>query len=264
MGLLEPLTSLEVVNVGGERRKGEWAKRRKGERLFARRLIAQSPFRLPAVARLQNLTISLGMPSYADQAVDSIEWYNLHAESVVERHESIRATDANAWLRKHLPSSPARVLDVGAGSGRDAAWLSSLGHTVVAVEPSTRMAAYARQLGRCQDIEWIDDRLPELTKVSARKSQFDFILANAMWMHLAPSERAPAIASLLGLLASGGRLAITFSQGTPQANWPFFECRGEDVLDIALNQGAQLVKFRKRVPVAMSPPSVQILLQQPN
>jgi hypothetical protein len=31
-----------------------------------------------------------------------------------------------------------------------------------------------------------------------------------------------------------------------------------------VNQGAQLVKFRKRVPAAMSPPSVQILLQQPN
>jgi SAM-dependent methyltransferase len=200
----------------------------------------------------------------ADLAVDSIEWYNLHAESVVERHESIRATDANAWLRKDLPRWPARVLDVGAGSGRDAAWLRSLGHTVVAVEPSTRMAAYARQLGRCRDIEWIDDRLPELTKVSARKSQFDFILANAMWMHLAPSERAPAIACLLGLLASGGRLAIAFSQGTPQASWPFFECRGEEILDIALNQGAQLVKFRKKVPAVMSPPSVQILLRQPN
>lgn len=204
------------------------------------------------------------MPSHADLAVDSVEWYNLHAESVVERHESIRAAEANAWLRKHLPTAPARILDVGAGSGRDAAWLRSFGHTVVAVEPSRRMAAFARQLGRCRDIEWIDDRLPELTKVSARKSQFDFILANAMWMHLAPSERAPAFACLLGLLASGGRLAITFSQGTPQANWPFFECRGEDILDIAVTQGAQLVKFRKRVPAVMLPPSVQILLQQPN
>jgi len=217
-----------------------------------------------AVARLKNIIISLGMVPSADLAVDSIEWYDLHAESVVERHESIQATDANAWLRKDLPRSPARVLDVGAGSGRDAAWLSSLGHTVVAVEPSTRMAAYARQLGRCRDIEWIDDRLPELAKVSARKSQFDFILANAMWMHLAPSEREPAIACLLGLLASGGRLAIAFSQGTPQASWPFFECRGEEILDIALNQGAQLVKFRKKVPAVMSPPSVQILLRQPN
>jgi len=199
----------------------------------------------------------------ADLAVDSIEWYNLHAESVVERHESIRAADANAWLRKELPQSPANVLDVGAGSGRDAAWLCSLGHKVVAVEPSSRMAAHAKRLGRCRNIEWIDDRLPQLTKVCARNSRFNFILANAMWMHLAPGERAPAIASLLGLLSPGGMLAIAFSQGTPQANRPFFECRGEEILDIALSEGAQLIKFRKGVRRWMAPPSVQILLRQP-
>jgi SAM-dependent methyltransferase len=216
-----------------------------------------------AIASIPNITISLCMARYADLAVDSIEWYNLHAESVVERHESIRATDANAWLRKDLPKSPALVLDVGAGSGRDAAWLRSLGHKVIAVEPSTEMAAHARRLGRCCDIEWIDDRLPELAKVSARNSRFGFILANAMWMHLAPDERAPAIAALIGLLAPGAMLAIAFSQGTPDASGPFFECQGEEVLDIALTEGAQLVKFRKRLPALMSPPSVQILLRQP-
>ena len=203
------------------------------------------------------------MAPNADLAVDSIEWYNLHAESVVDRHESIRATDANAWLRQDLPKSPAKVLDVGAGSGRDAAWLCSLGHKVVAVEPSSRMAAHARRLGRCRNIEWVDDRLPQLAKVSARNSRFDFILANAMWMHLAPHERAPAIASLFGLLSPGGMLAIAFSQGTPQANRPFFECQGEEILDIALNEGALLVKFRKGVPGSMSPPWVGILLRQP-
>jgi protein-L-isoaspartate O-methyltransferase len=199
----------------------------------------------------------------ADLAVDSIEWYNLHAESVVARHESIRATDANAWLRKELPKSPSDVLDVGAGSGRDSAWLCSLGHKVVAVEPSSRMAAHAKRLGRCGNIEWIDDRLPQLTKVCARNARFDFILANAMWMHLAPEERAPAIAALLGLLSPGGMLAIAFSQGTPQANRPFFECWGEEILDMALSEGAQLVKFRKAVRRWMCPPSVQILLRQP-
>ena len=204
------------------------------------------------------------MASNSDLAFDSVEWYDLHAESVVERHESIRATDANAWLRKDLPRSPAHVLDVGAGSGRDAAWLSSLGYKVVAVEPSSRMAAHARRLGRCRNIEWIDDRLPPLAKVSARNARFDFILANAMWMHLAPDERAPAIASLLGLLSPGGMLAIAFSQGTPHANRPFFECQVEEILDMALNEGAQLVKFRKRLPLSMCPPSVQILLRQPN
>jgi protein-L-isoaspartate O-methyltransferase len=38
-----------------------------------------------------------------------------------------------------LPAPPARVLDVGAGSGRDAAWLTSLGLEVVAVEPSVAL-----------------------------------------------------------------------------------------------------------------------------
>ena len=204
------------------------------------------------------------MPPNTELAVDSVEWYDLHAESVVARHESIRATDANSWLRKDLPIMPAHVLDVGAGSGRDAAWLSSLGHKVVAVEPSARMTAHARRLGRCENIEWIDDRLPHLAKVSARRARFDFILANAMWMHVHPSERGPAIAALLRLLSSGGMLAIAFSQGTPLANRPFFECPGDEILDFALNQGARLVKFRKGVRSSMSPPWVQILLQRPH
>jgi SAM-dependent methyltransferase len=227
-------------------------------------ILAPGSWFFPTVASNRNIIISLCMAPNADLAVDSIEWYNLHAESVVDRHESIRATDANAWLRKDLPKSPALVLDVGAGSGRDAAWLRSLGHKVIAVEPCPEMAAHARRLGRCHDIEWIDDRLPELAKVSSRNSRFDFILANAMWMHLAPDERAPAIASLIGLLSPGGKLAIAFSEGTPDATGPFFECPGEEILDIALNEGALLVKFRKKLPALMAPPSVQILLRQPN
>src|SRR5260221_13979170 len=111
MGLLEPLPSLWVVNVGLGRRKGEWAKRRTGDWAIKRRAdslspvrrFAHSPFRLPGVARLKNIIISLSMVPSAGLVLDSIEWYNLHAESVVERHESIRATDANAWLRKDLP-----------------------------------------------------------------------------------------------------------------------------------------------------------------
>jgi hypothetical protein len=59
-------------------------------------------------------------------------------------------------------------------------------------------------------------------------------------------------------------LAIAFSEGTPDTNGPFFECPGEEILDIALNEGALLVKFRKRLPALMAPPSVQILLRQPN
>ena len=70
---------------------------------------------------------------------DAIAWYDDNVESVVERHESLAPEKVNAWLAGVLPDQPALVLDVGAGSGRDAAWLASRGHEVIAVEPSKQM-----------------------------------------------------------------------------------------------------------------------------
>jgi protein-L-isoaspartate O-methyltransferase len=69
----------------------------------------------------------------------AIEWYDANAEVVIERHESLTPEQVNDCFKAFLPSQPALVLDVGAGSGRDAGWLASLGHEVVAVEPSAQM-----------------------------------------------------------------------------------------------------------------------------
>ena len=69
---------------------------------------------------------------------DAIGWYDDHAEALVERHESVAPEKVNAWLETVLPSQPALVLEVGAGSGRDAA-LVSLGHQVIAVEHSEQI-----------------------------------------------------------------------------------------------------------------------------
>jgi FkbM family methyltransferase len=43
-------------------------------------------------------------------------------------------------------NAPACVLDIGAGSGRDAAWLASLGYEVIAVEPSAAMVREAQRI----------------------------------------------------------------------------------------------------------------------
>ena len=77
---------------------------------------------------------------------DAVGWYDDHAESIVERHESLAPEKVNAWLEPLLPSQPALVLDVGAGSGRDAAWLVSLGHNVIAAEPSEQMRFRGQRL----------------------------------------------------------------------------------------------------------------------
>ena len=48
----------------------------------------------------------------------------------VQRVEAISSAELLAPAMKHIPQSACRILEVGAGTGRDAAWLASLSHTV--------------------------------------------------------------------------------------------------------------------------------------
>ena len=61
--------------------------------------------------------------------------YNTHAKELTERYLSLKIEDVFGDALEWLEVSACRVLDVGAGPGRDALWLSQRGHTVVAVGP---------------------------------------------------------------------------------------------------------------------------------
>ena len=119
-------------------------------------------------------------------------WYETHAAEAAARYESVAAEQINAWLLDLLPKRRAVVLDVGAGSGRDTAWLTSLGHEVVAADPSAAMRAQARRWHPDLGVQYLPDRLPELTKTFRTGISFDFILVNAVWMHVAPADRKSA------------------------------------------------------------------------
>ena len=111
------------------------------------------------------------------------------------------------------PARPTLVLDVGAGSSRDAEWLASLGHQVVAVEPPDQMQVRTRQLHSKADIRWLKDRLPGLDNVFRLGLSFDFILLNAVWIHVRPNERQRAFRKLVTLLKPGGFIALGASPG---------------------------------------------------
>lgn len=66
------------------------------------------------------------------------------------------------WLLGLIPARPSVVLDVGAGIGRDAAWLTSLEHEVIAVEPAAAMREEEQRLHSSARIRWMDNRLPAL------------------------------------------------------------------------------------------------------
>jgi protein-L-isoaspartate O-methyltransferase len=60
-----------------------------------------------------------------------VPYYDVHAQQLTEQYESLEAHAVHHWLMDLLPmGSNSRALDVGAGSGRDAAWLVSRGFEV--------------------------------------------------------------------------------------------------------------------------------------
>jgi protein-L-isoaspartate O-methyltransferase len=140
-------------------------------------------------------------------------WYDANAARLGVEYGRLDAAATLAWLPRLLPQGQCLILDVGAGTGRDADWLASLGHEVVAVEPSAGMRGQAQQLYPSDRIRWIDDSLPALAQVGRLGLAFDGILLNAVWQHVPPAERRRAFRKLVDLLRPGGLLALTLREG---------------------------------------------------
>lgn len=138
--------------------------------------------------------------------------YNKHADAFFKEYESMDPEQVHQTWRHLLPEQPGLALDVGAGSGRDAAWLKRLGWEVIAVEPAAALREQARRK-HGDGIQWLDDRLPELRQVRALNLEYRLILVSAAFMHLPPSKQEKAFRILSDLLAPGGILVITLRSG---------------------------------------------------
>jgi hypothetical protein len=54
---------------------------------------------------------------------DAIRWYDQNVSDVSRRYESVAAETVHGWLVDLLPNAPVLILDVGAGTGGDGAFL---------------------------------------------------------------------------------------------------------------------------------------------
>ncbi len=98
-------------------------------------------------------------------------------------------------------------------AGRDAGGFAAAGYDVVAVEPSAGMRAEAARLHPSARIRWLPDSLPGLVTTSRLGLAADVVLLGAVWQHLAPIDRPRAFRKMVGLLRSGGVLALTLRHG---------------------------------------------------
>ncbi len=167
------------------------------------------------------------------------------ARELVSQYERLDPEALHRSWREFIPGRPAFVLDVGAGSGRDAAWLAKMGHQVVAAEPSPAMREQARTLHPGSAICWMDDGLPGLERVSQMGLCFDLILAGAVWMHLPPADRPVAVETLACLLASQGILVITLRHGPLADDRIGYPIAAGETEALARNQGLRQVKHHQ-------------------
>jgi SAM-dependent methyltransferase len=171
----------------------------------------------------------------------SIPYYEQNAPRLVDQYESLSFPEVHAGLLDMLPAPGATVLDVGAGSGRDAAWFAANGYDVVAVEPSDAMLAHARKLHPSSRIHWIFDTLPDLTNVRRLGLSFDLILLSAVWMHIPPAARQRSLRKLATLLAPKGRIAISLRLGPPDTERAMYEVSLPELSNLAQQFGLRIV-----------------------
>ena len=167
--------------------------------------------------------------------------YAEQANELVERYEAIDFTHKHQTILHLLPAIPARAIDIGAGTGADAAWLAQMGYQVIAVEPTNELRIRGMALHRSPTIEWISDSLPRLEQVVRRQTKFDLVMLTAVWMHLDEEERRfamPHVASLLGL---NGLLAITLRHGLVPEGRLMFEVSAKETVALAQTCGLQVV-----------------------
>jgi SAM-dependent methyltransferase len=169
---------------------------------------------------------------------DPITWYDANAETVSARYEATTAEDVHGWLSDMLPATPATILDVGAGTGRDAAWLAAKGYDVIAVEPSANMRKTAARFHPDARVHWIDDSLPALNVVTRSGLSFDLILLSAVWMHVPGDDRSRAFRKLISLLKPGGIIAITLRHGPDEPERAIHPASLAEIEALVRNHGA--------------------------
>ena len=151
----------------------------------------------------------------ADMDRETIEYYDRNAGKCGSRYESADMSHLDHLLLRHLPERGGRVLEVGCGSGREAAFLQGSGYDVYGVDASKAMVEEALRrhpelAGRlyCEAVP-LPDGFPLM------RESFDAVIAIALLMHVPDSELFETILQWKRMLRPSGMAFISVSLARP-------------------------------------------------
>ncbi len=165
--------------------------------------------------------------------VSGTEGYAEEAEDLLKRYESVPFEASHRAVMHLMPQTPSRVLDIGAGTGRDAGYFADQGHEVVAVEPTDALRLPAMALHPSPDIEWVDDYLPDLTTIRHYRGTFDLVTLSPVWMHLDEVQRECGMAEVAQLVKPGGTLILTLRHGSVPEGRRMFDVSAAETIELA-------------------------------
>jgi SAM-dependent methyltransferase len=160
------------------------------------------------------MAMSQPIQEWAGTTAKTIEYYD---ERAVEFWEGTRDHDVkqnvHALLRHIFAKPPLSILDFGCGPGRDLLVFRSLGHEVVGLEGSPRLAAMASELSGCEI--WRQDFLA----LNLPANLFDGIFANASLFHVPRQELPRVLRELHAALKPDGVLFSSNPRGNDEEGW---------------------------------------------
>ena len=187
--------------------------------------------------------------------VSGTEGYGETATERARQYESIGFADVHSDILHLFPTTPSQVIDIGAGTGRDAAAFAERGHHVTAVEPTPELRAEAQRLHARWPITWIDDSLPDLDRVRERGRRYDVVMLTAVWMHLDTRQRERAMSRVAPLVRPGGLMALSLRHGPVPSGRRMFEVTAQETCELARHHGLATIHESKG-PALLGGPAV--------
>jgi SAM-dependent methyltransferase len=137
----------------------------------------------------------------------TIRYYDEHAAEIFERY-SAAGHGVDQYFGIAFPA-PSRILDIGAGSGRDLLSLLSAGHDAFGIEPSRglldlALSRHPKLAGRL-----FAGGLPGLPADLRRPLDFDGVTCSAVFQHIPEAQQHAAALEIRGLLRPGGRALVS-------------------------------------------------------
>jgi len=138
-----------------------------------------------------------------DRFAGKAEWFDEHYRAVRGR---VRLELVLERLSRALPPPPARILDVGGGTGAFAIPLAHLGHRVTVLDQSAEWLDRARSSATAAEVEVDLLNLSLDALADADLGSFDAILCHAVLMYVEASKEA--LVSLRAVAAPGAVFSL--------------------------------------------------------